>query len=45
MNGHLSHVNYYLDMGSRDINARYETNRNTALTLACFQDVQKLVRY
>jgi hypothetical protein len=25
-----------LDMGS-DINAQIETNRNTALTLACFQ--------
>ena len=29
-------VKLLLDMGS-DINAQIETNRNTALTLACFQ--------
>ncbi|KAI1285660.1 Ankyrin repeat and KH domain-containing protein 1 [Halotydeus destructor] len=36
MNGHASTVKLLLDMGS-DINAQIETNRNTALTLACFQ--------
>ena len=36
MNGHTSAVKLLLDMGS-DINAQIETNRNTALTLACFQ--------
>ena len=36
MNGHAATVKLLLDMGS-DINAQIETNRNTALTLACFQ--------
>ncbi|KAL7976978.1 hypothetical protein Chor_008927 [Crotalus horridus] len=36
MNGHTTAVKLLLDMGS-DINAQIETNRNTALTLACFQ--------
>lgn len=36
MNGHTAAVKLLLDMGS-DINAQIETNRNTALTLACFQ--------
>lgn len=36
MNGHTQTVKLLLDMGS-DINAQIETNRNTALTLACFQ--------
>ena len=36
MNGHTTTVRLLLDMGS-DINAQIETNRNTALTLACFQ--------
>ncbi|KAF5913377.1 hypothetical protein HPG69_016995, partial [Diceros bicornis minor] len=36
MNGHVPAVKLLLDMGS-DINAQIETNRNTALTLACFQ--------
>lgn len=36
MNGHAPTVKLLLDMGS-DINAQIETNRNTALTLACFQ--------
>ncbi|XP_054166727.1 ankyrin repeat domain-containing protein 17-like isoform X2 [Oppia nitens] len=36
MNGHAATVRLLLDMGS-DINAQIETNRNTALTLACFQ--------
>lgn len=36
MNGHTSAVRVLLDHGS-DINAQIETNRNTALTLACFQ--------
>lgn len=31
-----------LDMGS-DINAQIETNRNTALTLACFQGRHEVV--
>ena len=35
MNGHTAAVKLLLDMGS-DINAQIETNRNTALTLACF---------
>jgi len=33
---HEAAVKLLLDMGS-DINAQIETNRNTALTLACFQ--------
>lgn len=44
MNGHASTVKLLLDQGS-DINAQIETNRNTALTLACFQvrDVLRLI--
>ncbi|CAH8636662.1 unnamed protein product, partial [Heterobilharzia americana] len=36
MNGHTAAVRLLLEHGS-DINAHIETNRNTALTLACFQ--------
>ena len=36
MNGNTQAVKLLLDMGS-DINAQIETNKNTALTLACFQ--------
>ena len=36
MNGHLEAVTLLLDRGA-DINAQIETNKNTALTLACFQ--------
>ncbi|CAK9297911.1 unnamed protein product [Gordionus sp. m RMFG-2023] len=42
MNGHLSAVKLLLDMGS-DINAQIETNKNTALTLACFQGKHEVV--
>ncbi|XP_030756084.1 ankyrin repeat domain-containing protein 17 isoform X3 [Sitophilus oryzae] len=42
MNGHTSAVKVLLDMGS-DINAQIETNRNTALTLACFQGRHEVV--
>ena len=35
-------VKLLLDMGS-DINAQIETNRNTALTLACFQVKQNKI--
>ncbi|KFM83143.1 Ankyrin repeat and KH domain-containing protein 1, partial [Stegodyphus mimosarum] len=42
MNGHTQAVKLLLDMGS-DINAQIETNRNTALTLACFQGRQDVV--
>ncbi|GAB6028256.1 hypothetical protein CHUAL_002439 [Chamberlinius hualienensis] len=42
MNGHTAAVRLLLDMGS-DINAQIETNRNTALTLACFQGRQEVV--
>ena len=42
MNGHTAAVKLLLDMGS-DINAQIETNRNTALTLACFQGRQEVV--
>ena len=42
MNGHSSTVKLLLDMGS-DINAQIETNRNTALTLACFQGRHEVV--
>ena len=42
MNGHVPAVKLLLDMGS-DINAQIETNRNTALTLACFQGRAKVV--
>ncbi|XP_062309106.1 ankyrin repeat and KH domain-containing protein 1-like isoform X4 [Osmerus eperlanus] len=42
MNGHVPAVMLLLDMGS-DINAQIETNRNTALTLACFQGRAEVV--
>ncbi|KAM7542139.1 hypothetical protein Aperf_G00000018490 [Anoplocephala perfoliata] len=45
MNGYTEAVKVLLENGS-DINAQIETNRNTALTLACFQgqaDVVKLL--
>lgn len=42
MNGHVAAVKLLLDMGS-DINAQIETNRNTALTLACFQGRHEVV--
>lgn len=42
MNGHANAVRLLLDMGS-DINAQIETNRNTALTLACFQGRHEVV--
>nr|XP_042905187.1 ankyrin repeat and KH domain-containing protein 1 isoform X1 [Parasteatoda tepidariorum] len=42
MNGHAQAVKLLLDMGS-DINAQIETNRNTALTLACFQGRHEVV--
>ncbi len=42
MNGHTSTVKLLLDKGS-DINAQIETNRNTALTLACFQGRHEVV--
>lgn len=42
MNGHATAVKLLLDMGS-DINAQIETNRNTALTLACFQGRHEVV--
>lgn len=42
MNGHTTAVRILLDMGS-DINAQIETNRNTALTLACFQGRHEVV--
>lgn len=43
MNGHTAAVKLLLDQGS-DINAQIETNRNTALTLACFQGRHEVVR-
>ena len=42
MNGHTTAVKMLLDNGS-DINAQIETNRNTALTLACFQGRHEVV--
>ncbi|XP_039262547.2 ankyrin repeat domain-containing protein 17-like [Styela clava] len=42
MNGHTDAVLLLLDMGA-DINAQIETNRNTALTLACFQGRHEVV--
>ncbi|XP_019763189.1 ankyrin repeat and KH domain-containing protein 1 isoform X1 [Dendroctonus ponderosae] len=42
MNGHGAAVKLLLEMGS-DINAQIETNRNTALTLACFQGRHEVV--
>lgn len=43
MNGHEAATMLLLDNGS-DINAQIETNRNTALTLACFQGRVEVVR-
>lgn len=42
MNGHTAAVKLLLDKGS-DINAQIETNKNTALTLACFQGRHEVV--
>jgi ankyrin repeat domain-containing protein 17 len=42
MNGHTQAVKLLLDHGA-DINAQIETNKNTALTLACFQGRQEVV--
>lgn len=42
MNGHVAAVKLLLDMGA-DVNAQIETNRNTALTLACFQGRAEVV--
>ncbi|KAG1661828.1 Ankyrin repeat domain-containing protein 17 [Nymphon striatum] len=42
MNGHTAAVKLLLDNGS-DINAQIETNKNTALTLACFQGRHEVV--
>lgn len=42
MNGHVAGVKLLLDMGA-DIHAQIETNRNTALTLACFQGRAEVV--
>lgn len=36
MNGHTQAVRFLIEAGS-DVNSQIETNRNTALTLACFQ--------
>lgn len=43
MNGHSAATRLLLERGS-DINAHIETNRNTALTLACFQGRTEVVR-
>ncbi|KAF8371143.1 mask-1, partial [Pristionchus pacificus] len=43
MNGHRDATRVLLERGS-DINAQIETNRNTALTLACFQGRTDVVR-
>lgn len=43
MNGHEAATLLLLENGS-DINAQIETNRNTALTLACFQGRTEVVR-
>lgn len=43
MNGNTAAVKLLLDMGS-DINAQIETNKNTALTLACFQGRHEVVQ-
>uniref|UniRef100_A0A1I8ATV9 ANK_REP_REGION domain-containing protein n=1 Tax=Steinernema glaseri TaxID=37863 RepID=A0A1I8ATV9_9BILA len=43
MNGHEAATKMLLERGS-DINAHIETNRNTALTLACFQGRVEVVR-
>lgn len=42
MNGHAAAAKLLLDAGA-DINAQIETNRNTALTLACFQGRTEVV--
>ena len=42
MNGHTQAVELLLNSGA-DINAQIETNRNTALTLACFQGRHEVV--
>lgn len=42
MNGFTAAVRVLLEHGS-DINAQIETNRNTALTLACFQGQNEVV--
>ena len=42
MNGHSEAVKLLLDHGS-DINAQIESNRNTALTLACYQGRHEVV--
>ncbi|KAI0988584.1 hypothetical protein GJ496_005992, partial [Pomphorhynchus laevis] len=45
MNGHIQSTKLLLELGA-DINAQIETNKNTALTLACYQgryDVVKLL--
>ena len=42
MNGHNAAVKMLLDMDS-DINTQIQTNRNTALTLACFQGRHEVV--
>lgn len=43
MNGHTQATKVLLERGS-DINAQIETNRNTALTLACFQGRNEVVK-
>uniref|UniRef100_A0A5S6QY69 ANK_REP_REGION domain-containing protein n=1 Tax=Trichuris muris TaxID=70415 RepID=A0A5S6QY69_TRIMR len=43
MNGNAAAVKFLIDHGA-DINAQIETNRNTALTLACFQGKPDVVR-
>lgn len=43
MNGHEEATGILLENGS-DINAQIETNRNTALTLACFQGRTEVVK-
>lgn len=43
MNGHVAAVKLLLEKGA-DINAQIETNRNTALTLACFQGRNEVVK-
>jgi len=43
MNGHEEATRVLLENGS-DINAQIETNRNTALTLACFQGRSEVTR-
>lgn len=43
MNGHTNTTKLLLERGS-DINAQIETNRNTALTLACFQGRHEVVK-